>query len=317
MPADPPARWDVHTHLVPATVVDAARQNRFDMSIDDGHLVTPTLRFPLRRITDPDALVGWVDDNGLEGAVVSPPPPLYRPDLDDEAVGTWVDLVNRGLVETCSHDRLRALAYVPVERPRLAARVVADLDDSWVGVTLGTDLGGVVYSDDVFQPLWEVLASRELPAFIHPGHCPDSRLDSFYLSNLVGNPHETTVAAAHLVFGDVLGRHPELRVLLAHGGGSVAALVGRWQRGYDTDRPGIPRLTLPPREAVRRLWVDSLVHDPSFLGQVIEILGQDSVVLGSDWPFPMGDHSSKAMIATLSPQLAQRVETGGAVLFDL
>lgn len=317
MPADPPAGWDVHSHLVPATVVEAARHDRFGMSIDDGHLVTPMLRFPLKRITDPEALVGWVDDNRLVGAVVSPPPPLYRPDLDDEAVGTWVDLVNQGLAETCSRDRLRAMAYVPAERPRLAARVVADLDDTWVGVTLGTELGGLAYSDDAFRPLWEVLVARGLPAFIHPGHCPDSRLASFYLTNLVGNPHETTVAAAHLIFGDVLGRHPDLRVLLAHGGGSVAALVGRWQRGFDTDRAGVPSLTLPPREAVRRFWVDSLVHDPSFLRHVIEAFGEESVVLGSDWPFPMGDQSPRAMLEALSPQLARKIQIGGATLFDL
>jgi aminocarboxymuconate-semialdehyde decarboxylase len=291
--------WDAHTHLVPATVVEAAGAEGFDMSVDDGHLVTPALRFPLKRITDPAALLAWLDDNGLEGAVVSPPPPLYRPDLDDGPVSTWVRLVNDGLAQTCADPRLRPLAYVPVERPRLAADVVMGLDDTWVGVTLGTDLGGLLYSDRALDPLWEALTARALAAFIHPGACPDNRLEQFYLTNLVGNPYETTVAAAHLVFGDVLGRHPDLRILLAHGGGAAAALAGRWQQGHDTSRPGIGTVTLTPREALRRFWVDSLVHDPSYLRHVIDTFGADSVVLGSDWPFPMGAGSLIPIIRAL------------------
>lgn len=283
--------WDVHTHLVPATVVEAAEQGRFDMACDDGHLVTPQLRFPLTRIADPSALVGWVDDNTLEGAVVSPPPPLFRPDLEDAEVEGWVRLVNDGLAEACAPDRLRPLAYLPVERPALAVDVLEGLGDTWAGVVLGTDLAGLVYSDPAYGPLWETLVARDLAAFIHPGACADTRLDQFYLANLVGNPYEVTVAAAHLVFGDVLGRHPELRILLAHGGGATAALAGRWQRGHDTARPGSARSTLSPGEALRRFWVDSLVHDPSYLRHVEETFGIASVLPGSDWPFPMGTDS--------------------------
>ncbi|MFP3915949.1 MAG: amidohydrolase family protein [Actinomycetota bacterium] len=316
MPADRRG-WDAHTHLVPATVTDAARRGEYDMALDDGHLLTPMLRFPTGRITDPEALVAWLDDNHLEGAVVSPPPPLYRPDLDDTRVGTWVDLVNGGMAEACAHERLRALAYLPAERPGLAAELAAGLDGSWVGVTLGTDLGGLAYSDPSYRPVWETLAARGLPAFVHPGHCPDTRLGRFYLTNLVGNPHETTVAAAHLVFGDVPGRHPDLRVLLAHGGGAVAALVGRWQQGYDTDRPGIETLTLTPREAIRRFWVDSLVHDPSYLRHVVDTFGPETVVLGSDWPFPMGESSPAIAPGRLPGRVGDGIRLGGARLFHL
>lgn len=316
MPADRRG-WDAHTHLVPATVVEAARRARYDMSVGDGHLFTPALRFPMKRITDPSALIDWLDDNHLEGAVVSPPPPLYRPDLDDQDVAAWVGLVNHGLAEVCADARLRPLAYVPAERPRLAAEVIMGLDDTWVGVTLGTDLAGMVYSDRALDPVWEALTTRDLAAFIHPGACPDSRLKQFYLTNLVGNPYETTVAAAHLVFGDVLGRDPDLRILLAHGGGAAAALVGRWEQGHATDRPGIERLTLTPREALRRLWVDSLVHDPSYLRHVIETLGADRLVLGSDWPFPMGADTVISTIDLLGDEGESRLTRNAAAMFGL
>lgn len=97
-------------------------------------------------------------------------------------------------------------------------------------------------------PFGEALADRSLPAFLHPGACPDARLEPFYLTNHLGNPYETTVAVAHLIFGDVMGQRPELRILLAHGAGAAAALVGRWERGYSTDRPGVNELTLTPEK---------------------------------------------------------------------
>ncbi len=292
--------WDVHTHLVPASVVDEAKRQRYGMAVDGDVLVTPMLRFAMHRITRSEVLSGWLDDNGLVGALVSPPPPLYRPDLGDRDTERWVTLVNEGLVEACAGGRLRPMAYVPVERPRLAAEVVAGLDDSWAGVTLGTELGDLVYSDEVYAPLWEVLEDRALPGFIHPGECRDDRLAHFYLGNLVGNPYETAVAAAHLVFGDVMGRHRDLRILLAHGGGATAALAGRWERGVTTGRLGLGALTLAPREAVRRFAVDTVVHDRSYLRHVVDTFGLESVEFGSDWPFPMGVDSVEAALEGLS-----------------
>jgi len=97
--------------------------------------------------------------------------------------------------------------------------------------------------------------------------------------------HEATIAAAHLVFAGVMHRFPGLNIILAHGGGCVAALCGRWQRGAITDRPGVPDLALKPIDAVRRFYVDSLVHSPAYLRAIAELIGEDKILLGSDWPF--------------------------------
>lgn len=316
MPAERRRGWDVHTHLIPAPVVDAGGRGEFGMSVEGDRLVTPALRVPMHRITRPDALLGWVEDQGLAGALVSPPPPLYRPDLGDADAVRWAGMINDGLVEECTDPRLKALAYLPAERPNLATRVVEDLDESWAGVVLGTDLGDLVYSSPELEALWEMLAGRGLPAFIHPGECPDDRLGVSYLGNLVGNPYETAVAAAHLVFGDVVGRHPGLHILLAHGGGATASLVGRWERGLATDRPGVGPLSLTPSEAVRRMWVDSLVHDPSFLRHVVTTFGIDSVMFGSDWPFPMGADSMADSLASLTEGEVDRIEANSWRMVD-
>lgn len=305
MPADGEG-WDVHAHLVPTNVVEVAAAGCFGLGVEGDRLLTPSIRVPLGRIDDAGALTSWVGDRGLQGAIVAPPPPLFRPDLTGAERRAWTATVNDGLADACTHHpTLRPLAYVPAEDPDLAVEVVMALDESWAGVTAGTELGPLAYSDPVYEGLWESLAARGLPLFLHPGLSPDDRLERFYLTNLLGNAHETAVAAAHVVFGDVFGRHPTLRLVLAHGGGATAALVGRWQRGVDGDRPGVPSLTLGPREAVRRFFVDTLVHDPSYLGHVASVFGDGSLLFGSDWPFPMG--SDRVDLEGLTPGQAHQV----------
>jgi aminocarboxymuconate-semialdehyde decarboxylase len=190
---------------------------------------------------------------------------------------------------------------------QVAARIAAGLDHRWAGVIAGTDLGPLSYASERYDALWQVLAESGLPLFIHPGSSPDRRLNPFYLTNLLGNPVETTIAAANLVFAGVMQRFPGLKVILAHGGGCVAALCGRWQLGVETRRPGIAPLALEPRDAVRRFYVDSLVHSPAWLTAIIEIIGPDRVLLGSDWPFPMGapsaDHDLGALPSALRLQI--------------
>jgi aminocarboxymuconate-semialdehyde decarboxylase len=307
MPAN--GGWDVHSHLIPKTVIGLAQEGRYDMAVNDGRLATPMLRIPLGRIDSPDELTRWVDDQGLTGAIVSPPPPLFRPDLSSNERRKWTSLLNESLLEECASPKLRPLAYLPAEDPQLATEVIGDLTDEWVGVTVGTDLAGLVYSDPRFGSMWRALEEREFPVFIHPGACQDPRLEPFYLTNTLGNPYETTVAAAHLVFGDVIGRHPALIPILAHGGGATAALVGRWQRGADTGRPGIGKLSLTPMEAVTRFKVDTVVHSPSYLRQLIQVFGLEGVLFGSDWPFPMGVDDRDASLGGLDDS-----EKGAVVL---
>lgn len=297
MPAD--RAWDVHSHLIPKAIIDLARDDRYGMTLSDGWLVTPMLRIPLGRIDNPDELKRWMGEQSLGGAIVSPPPPLFRPDLSPSERRNWASLLNESMLLACADPRLRPLAYLPAEDPGIATDLIGGLSEDWVGVAVGTDLAGLVFSDPQFEPMWNALEERGFPVFIHPGACRDSRLEPFYLSNSLGNPYETTVAAAHLVFGDVIGRHPGLIPVLAHGGGATAALVGRWQRAADTDRPGVRNLSLTPVEAVGRFKVDSVVHSPTYLRHLVEVFGLENILFGSDWPFPMGIDEQNASLEPL------------------
>jgi aminocarboxymuconate-semialdehyde decarboxylase len=271
------AGWDVHTHLIPPTVLAAV--GSFGLSVDGDRLVVDgNERLPLRKLGDPSALHSWIDEQGLDGAVVSVPPALFRYELGAE----WAALINEGLLSLAS-PRVRVLGHLPLHDSSAAA-VAEELAGQGVfsGFALGT--AGFDGLDDV----WQALDALEAFTLIHPGHSPDERLSAYYLSNLLGNPYETGLAAAELVFADVPGRFPGIRFCLCHGGGVTAALAGRWQRGIDTARPGISAPSLSVAAALQRFYVDDLVHDPAVLALLHATFGADRVLAGSDWPFPMG-----------------------------
>jgi aminocarboxymuconate-semialdehyde decarboxylase len=300
--ASPLGGWDVHTHIIPPAVIAAAEKGRFGMKAAPGTLHICSHGIPLHPLSKVEMLVDRIRSDGLDGAIVSVPPPLFRPKLSPFDRMEYSRIVNDSLLSVCGRHAptLRPFAYLPIEEPELAAKIADSLDGSWAGAVAGTELNALSYASDRYDPLWQKLSDKSLPFFIHPGSSPDVRLDVFYLSNLIGNPVETTIAAAHLVFAGVLHRFPTLKVILAHGGGCVAALCGRWQQGVDTNRAGIPSQSLKPREAIRRFYVDTLVHSATYLAAVIEIIGEDRILLGSDWPFPMGAPSAEHDIGQLS-----------------
>ena len=113
-------------------------------------------------------------------------------------------------------------------------------------------------------------------------------LDGGYLWNSVGNPLETTIAAAQLVVSGVLERHPELRILLAHGGGALLALRGRLRRAFAVRPEARANGARGPDDSLHRLYFDSLTHDPAALADLVDFAGTGHVLLGSDRPFDMG-----------------------------
>lgn len=296
------AGWDVHTHLIPPTVLEAARAGSFGLSIEGDSLVVDGQRLPLQRLGNPSALLEWIDEQQLDGAVVSVPPALFRYDQGVE----WAALINQGLRELASA-RLRVLGQVPL-LDSAAASVAGDLASE--GVFSGFALGTAGFASAGLDPLWQVLHSLEAFTLIHPGQSPDSRLDAYYLANLLGNPYETGLAAAELVFADVPGRFPGIRFCLCHGGGVTAALAGRWQRGIDTARPGIEPPTLSVAGTLRQFYVDDLVHDAAVRKLLEATFGADRVLAGSDWPFPMGSDRLEHERTGVTEQLTRPLKKG-------
>jgi aminocarboxymuconate-semialdehyde decarboxylase len=150
---------------------------------------------------------------------------------------------------------------------------------------------GAYLGDERFEVFWAAAERTGALVFIHPTTrgFDVSALGDHYLWNTVGNPMETTVTAAHMVMAGVLERHPELRVLLAHGGGALPALRGRLRHAHGFQPQARSRLSEPVDESLRRFYYDTITHDAGLLRSLVDYVGAGHVVLGSDYPFDMAD----------------------------
>ena len=293
---------DVHTHLAPLLphAVEGVEER-------DGRLVVDGHRVGIPGLYDAGRLTQRLVENGVDRAWVSAPPPLYRQRLGPEEARAWVRALDDGLrARLAGESTLDRLTYLPFDQPDVALELVEDVGDS-VGWTASAGGGSVALDDPALAPVWSALDARPKPLVLHPGDSPDARLGQHYLANLLGNPVETGVAAAQLVLGGVLSRYPGLKIVLVHCGGVVPAVVGRWARGVATRRPGIGRDTADPVTTVRRLWSDCLAHRPEVVDLARATFGDDHLLLGSDYPFPMGLDDPFEAVAHLPGELQRRI----------
>jgi aminocarboxymuconate-semialdehyde decarboxylase len=302
---------DVHAHLAPVlpdvlASIEGVRWNAEAKILDvDGHPVG------MKPLFDPPALVAWMERNNVAQAWISIPPPLYRAQLKGDPARQWATYANNGLrrIADVYPGKLSPLPHLPLQAPEIALEVAAE----WTTRghrRFGAPAGGhgeQVLSDTAYEPLWRVLNEAKAFVFFHPGECADGRLAAFYLSNLLGNPYETAVAIGHLTFGGVFERYPDIRFCFAHGGGVLPMLAGRFERGFDTARPGISTTAAPPRKVFRNVCVDCIVHDADSLTLAEQVFGPSQVVFGSDWPFPMGVVEPHRQLATLEPARRKRI----------
>jgi len=188
-------------------------------------------------------------------------------------------------------ERFSGIATLPMQAPDKAAdelrRAMRKL--GLHGAMIGSNIGGKNLDDPSFEPLWA--AAEELDAFmmIHPGNVAGAdRLRSYYLGNLIGNPLDTTIAGACLIFGGVLERHPKLNFIMSHGGGFIPYQGGRWVHGWEV-RPE-PKLHVKhsPAPYLDRFLYDTILHAKGPLEFLISSVGANRVFLGSDYPYDMG-----------------------------
>ena len=295
---------DVHAHLLlpglqgeverraPEAFAQAqaleARRNGPESLAASGRMIGE--RFP--RLTDLGARLAAMDEQGVERQWVSPSPSHFYP-WAEEQLAVWIaSEANRLIADHVAGapDRLTGLGLVPLQHPSRILELVDDavLGRGLAGIEISSFAGDVELSDPRLEPLWTRVEELGAIVFLHPFGCSlDERLDRFYLSNTVGQPVENAVALSHLIFGGVLDRHPGLRLVAAHGGGYLPTAIGRSDHAWRV-RPEAHGCVDEPSSYLRRLWFDTVVHDPAGLRRLIEVAGADRVVLGSDFPFDMG-----------------------------
>jgi aminocarboxymuconate-semialdehyde decarboxylase len=221
-------------------------------------------------------------------------------------------LQNDGLAAVVKRhpERFMALATLPMQDPPKAAdelrRAVRML--GLCGAQIGSNVNGKNLDDPGLGPVWE--AADELRAFflVHPHGeiVPGDRLKSYYMRNFVGLPFETTVAGVSLVFGGVLERYPNMTVCLCHGGGFVPYQMGRILHAHKVRAEPKAHLRESPEASLARLHYDSIVHSTRALEFLVDQAGPERVLLGSDYPFDMGNLDCVARVEALDRPRAVR-----------
>jgi aminocarboxymuconate-semialdehyde decarboxylase len=250
------------------------------------------LRSAVREWTDRDAILADQDAAGTDLVVLCPLVLLLGYDADPQEGLRRARIQNEGLANITG-ERIAALGTVPLQDPALAADELRAVMAGGVlrGVEVAASVNGAFLGDDAFEPFWAAAEETGALVFIHPTTRGfDSPVfNEHYMWNAVGNPLETTVTAAHLVLTGTMERHPALSVLLAHGGGTILALRGRLRHAHSFQPQARSRLSESPEESLRRFHYDTVVHDPGLLAALVDTVGPDRVLCGSDHPFDMGD----------------------------
>lgn len=169
------------------------------------------------------------------------------------------------------------------------------------GLEIGTNINGINLSDERFFPFYAEAEKLGCALFIHPWEMMgEQQMEKYWLPWLVGMPAETTRAICSLIFGGVLEKFPKLRIAFAHGGGSFPFTIGRIEHGFNV-RPDLVAIdnAINPKEYLGKFWIDALVHNDKALYYAIDLLGENAICMGSDYPFPLGEHYPGKLIEEL------------------
>jgi aminocarboxymuconate-semialdehyde decarboxylase len=291
---------DMHNHLVAPEVVSFLEREgaRFNTRIveRDGQrffVIQESARRPLHaRISQVEARLSDMDTEGVDLQAISCVPFVMYPEVPAELGATIARINNDALAAACARypDRFVPLASVPLQAPLVAARELERTAQLGLrGVQIPANVCGQGLDDPRFEVFWEAAEGLQMSVCIHPfDAAPQGMLTRYNLGNLVGNPYDTGLAAALLIYGGVLERHPALRVVLYHGGGAFPSLVGRLDMGYRVYpecQAAIPR---PPSTYTSHFTFDIIAFRQDMLHYLIDTYGAERLVVGSDYPLPAG-----------------------------
>lgn len=323
---------DVHNHFIPADVIsDARRGVGFDglrVETLDGHdelVHRQGYRYPIDpAFYDVGKRLAAMDEAGTDVAVVSVAPTIFMYWAAADETVDFTRQANDALASMVAESggRLAAVATLPMQDTDAAAaelrRAVGEL--GMVGAEIGPVVGDCPLDDPGVRPVLATAAELGVPLILHPyyvGARPG--LGDFYLTNLVGNPLESTVSAGRLIFAGVLDELPRLRLVLMHGGGYLPYQIGRLDHGHRV-RPECNGCRHAPSAYLARFWYDTITHAREPLRFLIDLVDSSHVLFGTDFPFDMAAGPFEEQVGGIQLSADERHAVAGgnaSSLFDI
>lgn len=320
---------DIHCHILPSEWPSLRERYGYSgwmqLHVEDGcgrmmkdteffRAVDPNLWDPETRLRESDA-------DRVDIQVLSTVPVMFSYWAEPEDTLDLSRMLNDHITSVVERypKRFIGLGTVPMQEPELAAREIERCmgELGLAGIEIGTHVNNINLDHEMFEPVWETAEKTGAAVFVHPWDMMGfEQLRKYWMPWLVSMPAETSRAICSLLMGGVLERYPNLRFGFAHGGGSFPATLGRINHGFDV-RPDLCQIetTTPPSAFVDKLYFDSLVHDPMALKFLVDRIGADRLALGTDYPFPLGEHRPGKLVeeSDLSPQIKERILSGTAL----
>jgi len=320
---------DIHTHIMPATMPNWVKKFGYGDFIHLEHRNCKACMMKgdkvFREVSDncftAEERIKEMDSTNVNIQVLSTIPVLFNYWAKAKDGLETAMFLNDHIAETVvgNPQRFIGLGTVPMQDIDFAIkemeRCVQDL--KMPGLEIGTNINGKNLSDESFFPFYKRAEELNCALFVHPWEMMgENDMQKYWLPWLVGMPAETSRAICSMIFGGVFERFPKLRVAFAHGGGSFPATIGRIEHGFNV-RPDLVAIDNPinPKNYIGKFWIDSLVHHERAFEYIMDIMGEDTICVGSDYPFPLGEQHPGLLIEQMNynPQLKEKLLSKNAI----
>lgn len=291
----------------------------------DGRMILEFGGKPFRRLEanswDAAQRLADMDRDGIAVQIVSPMPELFSYDFDASKSAALCEHVNGSVAELVSQapDRFAGIGIVTMQDPELAVRQVLELRSRYglIGIEIGSNIGGLYAGNPVYHPVYEVAAAQDLLVFVHAFHPLSAGAGGLAAkwTPFAGFMNDIGVSALSFIEQDVTGKYPGLKLLFSHGGGTLASLLGRLEKGFAATQ-GYGGMTRSPRAIVKDFLYDSNVYDPTLLSYLATHFAPGRLMLGTDYPYDIRQDEPLSFLKETGPAAAG-IDAAGAALLKI